>query len=770
MGTIFEQINQLPILDVLDSLSIWYKNKWANIFLLKDDWSVDTSFWVSVKLNIIKDFWKTGIEWPIVDFIGWYCLGFTKTDMQTNMWRANVAKFCIDKWLVQAPNNTKTEFKKSLKDKELLEQYHDFKLNWYKQEISAFLLTRWVNYDFIQKNSLLIWEIFKDIGFYDNYYCTETKDPNEKPKTTQVFLFPCYNELKEIIGIKLRRKDWKTIRWQKSIAVGKTGLLYNEIDKDLMYIVEGEMDSIIMQLLWYKNTVANEWWVQALRKPLKSLLAETSKIICLYDNDIAGKKWKQTLEDTFKRPVYEIEYPVRESQEWKKLTDINDLYEVGYDTKAKWDKIFQKATQIWKEKQEEHKTDFIFLRRTLEYYDRKHSLIQQTWPVAAYLWSTIKELAEKVRSWYIKQYEDLCYWEGWKPNHYNTMNEEVIVKSGWDEEPIIHPHIEELINNICNHKKVNIEWLHQAILYKITHINDVYLPAVILYGAWKSWKWTFLNLLSKIFGKDNTLIWLWQRDLEWNFDSYTGNKLIVEYKEIASGNKFEDKKVLDRLKWVIWESRITVNAKHQKVREVDNIAWFQLSSNHPVPIQLDSKHSWNRRFTVIKTWWALEWRMAEEMNRVTFENPKTIKQYVNWLYETYPDVPKYTTMEALDNAEKRDLENNCEWVANLFFEWFEKKYPNVWKITNKEKNLLLNMYIHENWEDPLDKRFKQTNFDMWLSHRYEKKKIRVRGTSTRWYFINKTSFDHEHILTESIWEFTETELNSLTHTYGQIEL
>jgi len=88
--------------------------------------------------------------------------------------------------------------------------------------------------------------------------------------------------------------------------------------------------------------------------------------------------------------------------------------------------------------------------------------------------------------------------------------------------------------------------------------------------------------------------------------------------------------------------------------------------------------------------------MAEEMNRVTFENPKTIKQYVNWLYETYPDVPKYTTMEALDNAEKRDLENNCEGVANLFFEWFEKKYPNVWKITNKEKNLLLNMYIHEN--------------------------------------------------------------------------
>ncbi|MHA1482473.1 MAG: hypothetical protein ACTSQA_03430 [Candidatus Heimdallarchaeaceae archaeon] len=44
--------------------------------------------------------------------------------------------------------------------------------------------------------------------------------------------------------------------------------------------------------------------------------------------------------------MFDIEYPVREDLNGKKLTDINDLYKVGYDSKIKWDKIFKEAKSI----------------------------------------------------------------------------------------------------------------------------------------------------------------------------------------------------------------------------------------------------------------------------------------------------------------------------------------------------------------------------------------------------------------------------------------
>jgi len=83
------------------------------------------------------------------------------------------------------------------------------------------------------------------------------------------------------------------------------------------------------------------------------------------------------------------------------------------------------------------------------------------------------------------------------------------------------------------------------------------------------------------------------------------------------------------------------------------------------------------------------------MNNITFKNKKVIRQYVAWLYETYPDVPDLKHMPALDNEEKRMLEESCEGVGNQFFEWFEKKYPHIWKITNQEKNMLLSKYLDE---------------------------------------------------------------------------
>ena len=214
--------------------------------------------------------------------------------------------------------------------------------------------------------------------------------------------------------------------------------------------------------------------------------------------------------------------------------------------------------------------------------------------------------------------------------------------------------------------------------------------------------------------------------MESSFDSYAGNKLIVEFKEVSSGNKHNDKKILDRIKSFVGEAIITVRALYQNAKKVDNIAWFHLSSNHQVPVQLDSKHSGNRRFTVIKTAGALDTKMAEEMNHITFKDKRNIQGYIAALYQLFPDIPRATTYPALDNAEKRELENNCEGVGNQFFELFEEKYPHIQKITNVEKNKLLQAYCIEVGEDYKDIKFKQSNFDISLSHRYEKKKVWIR--------------------------------------------
>lgn len=768
---IFEKVNSLEILTVLETAWIWVHKDSSHTYTIKNpDGTRDESFKVSTTNNIAKDFWGSGIEWWPFDFIWRYLL---KEDTQTNIGKANTIKWFIEKWLVEAPDQSK-EFVKSLKNDELLERFEEFKLWGYKNEISSLMMTRWVPSEIIKKKQLELWEIFRDIWFYDNYFCTEHptyKDeewnwkyqPWDKPKSVPVFMFPCYDweEEKNLIWIKLRRKDGKTIRGKKSLAVWKTWILYDYVDKREAIIVEGEMDYIILKMLWYRSVIANCWWVQSSKSYIKSRLYETDKIICLYDNDTAWMNGKISLSEKMERAVHTVDYPIREDRNGKKLSDVNDFYKAWYDTRQKWDKILWESYVLWSKDEKVHKHRFIMLDKHLEYYDTKYMKFQKKESVAWFLWLSSKELFQSVQVGTIPTYEDLCYWYWGKEWFYNTLKEEDIIVHWGKEEPVLHEGIEKLIHNICNGKKKNIDWVHKSILFKLTHLNDVLVPALILYWTWGSWKWAFLTLLSKIFWEDNTQVWLGQKELESSFDSYQWNKLIVEFKEVSSGNKHNDKKILDRIKSFIWESKISVRSLHKDSREIDNIARFHLSSNHSVPIQLDSKHSWNRRFTIIKTWWALDKDVANSFWNEAMKSKTIIKEYVARLYETYPEVPSMTTFHALDNAEKKNLEDSCEWAANLFFERLENKYPHVYKISNPQVRYLLDQYCVEIWEDSFDAKYKQSNFDLWLSHRYEKKTLKINWKSTRWYFINKNEDQLFHMPEGTNWCFQEWELPKL---------
>jgi hypothetical protein len=302
--------------------------------------------------------------------------------------------------------------------------------------------------------------------------------------------------------------------------------------------------------------------------------------------------------------------------------------------------------------------------------------------------------------------------------------------------------------------------MHRAILYKMTHINDCRVPAVISHGEGWSGKGTLIKLLGKIFWAQNTQQWLWQKDLVSSFDSYTGGKIILEFREISSGNTQTDKIVLDRLKWIIFEERIHINPKFQPAREVDNIAWVHMSSNHGTPLQLDSASDGNRRFTVIETWWPLTDRQSEIIHS-DIEDTKKVKQYISWLLESYPDVPGLRVLHALDNADKRSLVDNCEETGVLFFQWFESEFPEVYKITWPEFKILLNFYRRViTWESDMnDRRYDIGNIKKWLNHIYKYSRIKIRGKSIWWYYIKKTEFQKKIIPLKSDGSFSQQEWN-----------
>jgi hypothetical protein len=62
---------------------------------------------------------------------------------------------------------------------------------------------------------------------------------------------------------------------------------------------------------------------------------------------------------------------------------------------------------------------------------------------------------------------------------YNLYDDDDLIKKS--DNPEINPIIYEFLSNLFSYNQENIEWIMKAILYKYTHINDVYIPAVIMH-------------------------------------------------------------------------------------------------------------------------------------------------------------------------------------------------------------------------------------------------------------------------------------------------
>lgn len=385
------------------------------------------------------------------------------------------------------------------------------------------------------------------------------------------------------------------------------------------------------------------------------------------------------------------------------------------------------------EKKAIYKERYFYDNKQMKYFDIVWFNFKNNVDLARHLMIKPKELEELRVAWVLPTYQGICYLDWWKEGYYNLLKKENILKP--NNNPNIHPLIESLIKNLCNNKKENIDYLLKSILYKYTHLNDVYIPAVIFHWVGWSWKGLFVKLLSQIFWEENTQTWLTQDNMDSKFSAYSWQKLVVEFKEIMVENTIKWKKNMNKLKALIMEDKIMIEKKGQDAITVENIAWFIMSSNENKPVHLDNKDSGNRRFSIIKTWWKIEnWKEIEE----AIMKRENIESFLAFLFQKFPETEKETRILALENEDKEKILKQSESIWNLFFQWFEEKYPEINIITNLEREALIFFYRKEIWDlDDFEDWYKTKFFNAWLSMKYDLINTKIRDQQQRWYKINK---------------------------------
>jgi hypothetical protein len=89
--------------------------------------------------------------------------------------------------------------------------------------------------------------------------------------------------------------------------------------------------------------------------------------------------------------------------------------------------------------------------------------------------------------------------------------------------------------------------------------------------------------------------------------------------------------------------------------------------------------------------------------------------------ETYPDVKNLKKFEALDNQDKRDLENFCQAEANQFWEWLGDNYPDFYgRKRIQEINNFIDTYCLEN-----DVNIYELKKFFWNHSKYPRTKMRI---------------------------------------------
>lgn len=708
MQTLFEQIHSIPVDEILNSLWIEYKINWVELELF-DKWN-RTDWWrCNTQKWIFKDFSGKRAEWN----------RFTFVQKHLNLDNKGTIEWFKTNFHITIPDTPKHKHRKRA---EYIENppTEDSPL----PILRRFLEFRWFSYKQLTKYEENIKALSHELYAESRFFVSANTYKD-------TLFFPMYDENKQRTGLKMRTVDWTEFNttWKSgNIAGGKSGCIYSQIDEDQVIIVEGEVDYLTLKTLGFKSVIGNLWGISACKSILKDLCKNTKRIIVAYDNDEPGRNAKLD----FWRPHEVLAYP-----DDTEGCDVTDLMKRGFDYHD-FRKMFVRKPLplLWNR--------FFFNKTNGEFYDTlSHGYLTKQ-KIAEILLQETK-IITKPSDIFAPIYEWICYREGGKEGYYNLFDSGSLLQRS--NNPVIAPDLDFLINNLCNYNKENIDWLLSAIAHKYENINSVRIPAVLFFWPWATGKWLFVKLLAKIFWKENCLEGMNQNAIEWRFSPDTSCKLIVEYKELVTSSTSEWKKTMNKLKSMFMEETISLEKKWQDIQTIENIAWNILSSNDQRAIVLDSSFSGNRRFAIIKT----------SNNKIDLEKGRIIEDAINnhsqdFLAYILDNYGWKKFIEALSNKEKSDLEYLSESYSTRFFNWLQDRYPDINRLTNYERNILIVEYDTENgdWNDFRDTVFYR-NFNNWLPLNVEVASFIINKKTHRWYVLKKQ------------WRgFTDEEIYNLT--------
>lgn len=281
------------------------------------------------------------------------------------------------------------------------------------------------------------------------------------------------------------------------------------------------------------------------------------------------------------------------------------------------------------------------------------------------------------------------------------------------ENPTFPAPLERLINNLTK-TEANKKWLMEAIAYKYMNLWTSLIPAVLFKGVGGTGKGMFMKLLAKIFSNDYVASGISWNILKSWFMPDMRNKFIVEFREMNVTNGKDGKETTDLIKSMINESSFTLNQKYGKMIDVSNQTWCFFSSNHSVPLVLDSWSSGNRRFTIIET--CDTPLTQDEACAIIKSIENDTWDFLAYLMKEYSYVSELSWIRALENDEKKHLEDMSASEAEEFFEWFRKIRPHVTFITTKQKEYLVNVYdrTEERWIAQITKQIFNRGLPLWV--------------------------------------------------------
>ena len=202
----------------------------------------------------------------------------------------------------------------------------------------------------------------------------------------------------------------------KSINVfgSKSGLVYQNLERikssSQVIVCEGEADYLVLRMLGYDNVIGNIGGASACRDIIRDITKHIDKVIIAYDNDVAGKKAAEKLEEFCNRKMTIVSYPDREDAEGNKYKDINDYFCGGY-TKEDFDDLFfsqkkqiitSKTTYMTEDEKFEKimkdKNPFVYLRKHNAFFDIYHNKVVRKDAVCDWLGCTAKDIRESLNT------------------------------------------------------------------------------------------------------------------------------------------------------------------------------------------------------------------------------------------------------------------------------------------------------------------------------------------------------------------------------------